>query len=139
MGLMLQMPSFTKLLIMKYTPLVSTEKEFELWFDPLMVLSTLSASKAVLSCGIITFCDELYFFAKKCFSGIASWLSDNARNCALGVPRQKTGSVWSSVQRHAEQPAERRERANSKFLSPAGVPRRDPAASSWQIVAESCA
>ena len=71
------MPSFTKLLIMKYTPLVSTEKEFELWFDPLMVLSTLSASKAVLSCGIITFCDKLYFFAKKCFSGIASWLSDN--------------------------------------------------------------
>ncbi len=32
MGLMLQMPSFTKLLIMKYTPLVSTKKEFELWF-----------------------------------------------------------------------------------------------------------
>ena len=59
---------------------------------------------------------------------------------ALAVERdaaQLRATVRAGV--GAEQLAERRERANSKFISQAGVPRRDPAASFKQIVAASCA
>jgi hypothetical protein len=59
MDLMLQIPPFSEVLIMKYTPSVSTKKEFVVGTDPYMLLTLLSALKAEWTYRFVAFCVEL--------------------------------------------------------------------------------